>query len=349
MKFRCLLFAIALLLARCGNFECNTCYYNPLPLPHDTSTAPPVTVPKRDWNISTLKDSVKMVQEYKWEAKMDKRTKQITKVKLLEIFTGRYDKQGRLVEECTRDAIDTTRFHGDTYTYSYDKQGNIVVDCRSWSANYLPYLRRYIEIFDEKDDLIYNVIFDENGDTMCAYQRTYKYDQEGNRVCATVYGVEDTVATSYEYLFTYDSIVIYRYRDGILSNRDVLDTALRYTSSYYHLNGKDELEQRTRSRRLYQYDADGRLLEIKDEDSYGETITRYDKHGNVVEVLVYKHKKVCDTNHYLGLKLDSRRTRCYEYDDHGNWIRAVQTFEDAEDLRHNRIKYTICERVITYF
>ena len=343
-----LLLAFTLYLASIFNAECDTSYYKPITMPHDTSTAAPVKVPEQTWPHPTLNGPVQKVQEFRYEAKRDKRSKQIIKGKLLETITKQYDKQGHLVEECTRDATDTTRFHGESYTEYYDEQGNRVTDHRSWCADYLPYLRRYIQVYDNNDDLIYNVILDEKGDTMCAFHRTYQYDEVGNLISATVYDAEDTVVTSHEYFFMGDSIVIRGYKDGVMTGRDVLDSNMRYKTSYFHLGGTDFLELLTAGILTYCYDADGRLTEETIEDSYYKEITRYDAHGNMVEKLYYRHKKKGESNRYLGLKLESRSKRTYEYDHHGNWIRAVETFENADDLKHKRVQYFIYERVITY-
>ena len=346
--FAFLLFLLAFILymASIFNAECDTSYYKPIILPHDTSTATTMKVPEMDLSRSTLNGPVQKVQQFRYEAKMNKRSKQLAKGKLLGTVTEQYDRQGRLVEKCTRN---TTSFHGERFTEYYDEQGNRVEDQRSWCKDYLPYLRRYMQVYDPNDDLIYNVIFDEHGDTMCAFHRTYQYDEVGNLISATVYDAEDTVVYTHEYFFTNDSIVIRDYRDGILTGRDVLDSNMRYTTSYFHLNGTDFLEQLTAGIMTYRYDADGRLTEETIEDSYYKEITRYDKHGNVVESLYYKHKKKGESNRYLGLKLESRRTRSYEYDEYGNWIRAVETFENADDLKHKRVQYTIYEREITYY
>ena len=341
-----LLLAFILYMASILNAECDTSYYKPITLPHDTSTATPVKVPEMDWSRATFNGPVQKVQQFRYAAKMIKRSKQITKGKLLETVTEQYDKQGRLLEKCTRDS---TRFYGESFTEYYDEQGNRVEDHRSWCKDYLPYLRRYIQVYDQNDDLIYNVILDENGDTIEAYHRTFQYDKVGNLITATVYDAEDTVVYTHEYFFMGDSIVIREYRDGILTGRDVLDRNMRYTTSYFHLSGTDFLELLTAGIMTYHYDADGRLIEETIEDSYYKEVTRYDKHGNVVESLYYRHKKKGESDRYLGLKLESRRTRSYEYDEYGNWIRAVETFENADDLKHKRVQYTIYERKITYY
>ena len=341
-----ILLAFTIFLASIFNAECDTSYYKPITLPHDTSTATPVKVPEMDWSRATLNGPVQKVQQFRYEAKMSKRSKQITKGRLLESVTEQYDKQGRLLEKCTRDS---TRFYGESYTEYYDEQGNRVEDSRSWCKDYLPYLRRYIQVYDQNDDLIYNVILDEHGDTIGAFHRFYQYDKVGNLISATVYNAEDTDVTSYEYFFTNDSIVIRVYKDGILTGRGVLDSNMRHTTSYFHLEGTDFLEFLTAGVTTYRYDADGRLTEETIADSYYKQVTRYDKHGNVVESLYYKHKKKGESNRYLRLKLESRRTRCYEYDEYGNWIRAVETFENADDLKHKRVQYNIYERVITYY
>ena len=341
-----LLLAFTLYLTSIFNAECNTSYYKPITLPHDTSTATPVKVPEREWPHPSLNGPVQKVQQFRYAAKMNKRTKQIIKGKLLETITKQYDKQGHLVEECTRDS---TRFYGDSFTEYCDEQGNRVTDSRSWCKDYLPYLRRYIQVYDQNDDLIYNVILDEHGDTMCAFHRTYQYDEVGNLICATVYDAEDTVVYTHEYFFMGDSIVIRDYRDGVMTGRDVLDSNMRYTTSYFHLNGTDFLELLTAGIMTSRYDADGRQTEETIEDSYYKEITRYDAHGNVVEKLYFHHKKKGESDRYLGLKLESRRKRTYEYDSHGNWIRAVETIENADDLKHKRVQYNIYERVITYY
>ncbi|MBR4135395.1 MAG: hypothetical protein IKU03_03170 [Bacteroidales bacterium] len=341
-----LLLAFTIFLACIFNAECDTSYYKPITLPHDTTTAAPVKVPEMDWSRATLNGPVQKVQQFRYAAKMKKRSKQITKGKLLETVTEQYNKQGNLLEKCTRD---TTRFHGESFTEYYDEQGNRVEDQRSWCKDYLPYLRRYIQVFDQNNDLIYNVILDEHGDTLCAFHRTYQYDEVGNLISATVYDAEDTVVTSHEYFFMGDSIVIRDYRDGILTGRTVLDSNMRHTTIYFHLSGTDFLEKLTAGIMTYRYDADGRLTDETREDSYGKEVTRYDKHGNVVESLYYKHKKKGESDRYLGLMLESRRTRSYEYDEYGNWIRAVETIENAEDLKHKRVQHNIYERVITYY
>ncbi len=340
-----LLLAFTLYMASIFNAECDTSYYKPITLPHDTSTATPVKVPEQTWATPTLNGPVQKVEVFRYEAKMNKRSKQITKGKLLETVTEQYDKQGRLLENCTRD---TARFHGDSYTEYYDEQGNRVTDHRSWCADHLPYLRRYIQVYDKNDDLIYNVILDEKGDTICAFHRTYQYDEVGNLISATVYDDEDTVVTSREYFFMGDSIVIRVYRDSVLTGRSVLDTNMRYKTSYFHLNGTDYLELLTAGIMTYRYDADGRLIEETIENSYYKEITKYDQHGNVVVNLYYRHKKKGESNRYLGLKLTSRQTRNYEYDNHGNWIRVVETVENDDDLKHKRVQYYIYERKITY-
>ena len=341
-----LLLAFTIFLAIIFNAECDTSYYKPITLPHDTSTTTPVKVPEMDWSRATLNGPVQKVQQFRYEAKMNKRSKEITKGRLLETVTEQYDKQGCLLEKCTRDS---TRFYGESFTEYCDEQGNRVEDSRSWCKDYLPYLRRYIQVYDQNDDLIYNVILDEHGDTIEAYHRTFQYDEVGNLNRATVYDAEDTVVYSNEYLFMGDSIVIRDYRDGVLTSRTVLDSNMRYTTIYFHLSGTDFLEKLTAGILAYRYDVDGRLIEETIEDSYYKEITRYDKHGNIVERLYYRHKKKGESNRYLGLKLESRRTRSYEYDEYGNWIRAVETFENADDLKHKRVQYTIYEREITYY
>ena len=344
--FLLLLLAFIFFMVSIFNAECDTSYYKQITLPHDTSTATLMKVPEMDWSRATLKGPVQKVQQFRYAAKMNKRSKQITKGKLLETVTEQYNKQGRLLEKCTRDSA---RFYGESYTEYYDEQGNRVEDERSWCKDYLPYQRRYIQVYDQNEDLIYNVILDENGDTIGAFHRTYQYDKVGNLTRATVYDAEDTVETTHEYFFMGDSIVIRDYRDGILTGRDVLDSNMRYTTSYFHLNGTDFWELLTAGIMSCRYDADGRLTEKTIEDSYYKEITRYDKHGNVVESLYYRHKKKGESNRYLGLKLELRRTRSYEYDEYGNWILAVETFENADDMKHKRAQYTIYEREITYY
>lgn len=120
-------------------------------------------------------------------------------------------------------------------------------------------------------------------------------------------------------------------------------------TSYFHLSGTDFLDLLTAGIMTFHYDADGGLIEETIEDSYYKEVKRYDKHGNVVESLYYRHKKKGESDRYLGLKLESRRTRSYEYDEYGNWIRAVETYENADDLKHKRVQYTIYERKITYY
>lgn len=344
-----LLLAFVLYMASIFNAECDTSYYKPITLPHDTSTATPVKVPEQTWPTSTLNGPVQRVRMFRYEAKMNKRSKQITKGKLVETVTEQYDRAGHLVEKCTRDATDTTLFHGESYTEYFNEQGNLVTDHRSWHRDYLPYLRRYIQVYDQNDDLIYNVILDEKGDTMGAFHRTYQYDEVGNLISATVYDAEDTVVHTHEYFFMGDSIVIRAYRDGVLAGRTVLDSNMRYTTDYFHLNGTDFWDLLAAGIITYRYDADGRQIEEIISDSYYKEITRYDKYGNVVEKLYYRHKKKGESNRYLGLKLTSRWTRSYEYDKHGNWIRAVETFENADDLKHKRVQYNVCEREITYY
>ena len=265
------LLAFILFMASIFNVECDTSYYKAITLPNDTSMATPVKVPEMDWSRATLKGPVQKVQQFRYAAKINKRSKQITKGKLLETVTEQYDKQGRMLEKCTRDS---TRFYGESYTEYYDEQGNRVEDHRSWCKDYLPYLRRYIQVYDQNDDLIYNVILDEHGDTIEAYHRTFQYDEVGNLNRATVYDAEDTVVYSNEYFFMGDSIVIRDYRDGVLTSRTVLDSNMRYTTIYFHLSGTDFLEKLTAGILAYRYDVDGRLIEETIEDSYYKEITR---------------------------------------------------------------------------
>ena len=51
-----------------------------------------------DWSRATFNGPVQKVQQFRYAAKMIKRSKQITKGKLLETVTEQYDKQGRLLE-----------------------------------------------------------------------------------------------------------------------------------------------------------------------------------------------------------------------------------------------------------
>ena len=101
------LLAFTLFMASIFNAECDTSYYKPITLPHDTTTATPVKVSEMDWSRATLNGPVQKVQQFRYAAKINKRSKQITKGKLLETVTEQYDKQGRLLEKCTRDS---TRF-----------------------------------------------------------------------------------------------------------------------------------------------------------------------------------------------------------------------------------------------
>ena len=319
MKLQFVLAAAVCLLVGCD--ECNTCIIQPFTIPHDTSTSNPVSVWKRIHSKNDVKGPVQMIISVSWNGEKDKKTGVIIKGEIL-----------------------------DSNIYYYDRQGNNIESYLYCGRGKPTYFRHDIRKYDKNNNMIYNALFDENGDTMFYYYNTYQYDEVGNLICVTKSNATESSKLSYKYFFSNDSIVIHTYDDtGALQNRDVLDTTLRYLMTYDHLAGKSDWERRLYCRTSYRYYPDGKLQEGIREDAYGKYVTIYDTNG-YNEHLDYHHKRICNTEQYRGLKLDCRRTGRYiEYDSHGNWIRAITSYEDKEDLRKKTPEYTIVERKIFYY
>ena len=318
MKIRFLLMiATAGVFVSCKCVVCDSYDYISSVLPNDSSTAMPVKVSIK--SSSDLNGPVRMVREYNWESKLSRKGEKWVKGKQLDTKTSYYDKRGNPIESY----------------YCCDEDGKCD---RHWKA-----------VFDDNNDMVYNELTEGNGDTILALFRTYEYDDVGNIIRETASNGKKTSETSYQYYFSEDSVIVRVYDNGVIRIRTVYDDSHREKVVYSQIN---EAEDRSGRLFTYSYHPNGKLCLIKREDARHISYSKYDTCGNCIEELEYEHKTYeCNGRKYLdpNLTFVSRWTRHYDYDNHGNWIRAEEIYETPKSKRKTEKRHTLYEREITYW
>ena len=193
------------------------------------------------------------------------------------IRTYDYDRAGRLISKINKDRT--------KIAYDYDENDNII-------AKY------YLDLHNQETDD--GIVYSYNGENQRLGMNdksglsTTLYDRNGNMTSSTNYHTQDRVRYEYDsnnrltkMIYPNDIIVTYTYDENgnikTVTDKDGLKTYYTYDN-----NDNEVLKTTGNIETNKRYDADNRLIRIKNEHKYtGELIDeysyRYDSNNNIIE------------------------------------------------------------------
>lgn len=212
-------------------------------------------------------------------------------------------------------------------------------------------------IYNEKDELVKQTDYDENGNVVNKYEyeydengtliyetayidgaksHEYEYDHQGNMTSETTYNPDGSVSASATHAYTYDNDY---YSDGRPSVETCYIDSLEgyYYSKHYDMRG-NLVESFYRGENpvttTYEYDANGNCISSYEHSSH-VPIRRntYDTNGNLIsEIHYYQHNAM---EHYEDV---------YEYDEYNNCTKVMRKYPDGTTAFVSVTEYTYNEK-----
>ena len=225
---------------------------------------------------------------------------------------------------------------GDTSTkafYLFNKQGNLQEKLTDFYYG-SQYKTKYV--YDSQNNLIQNYIYDSYGDL--DKKIIYKNDNKGNKIEELIYDENDSLIKKYTY--------VYDLRGNLKKEFEYNPQGLKSKKTYkYDLKGNLKKEKFYRSngeldgKYIYKYDSQGKVIAkywfttkvwLTLKLTYKNTY-KYNSQGDLIEEILYKNDG----------SIENKRSYEYEYDNQGNWIRAIEydTKEKPQYIIIRKIEY----------
>ena len=269
----------------------------------------------------------------------------------------RYDVQGRKVEEQYLLSDGTVE---NSKVLNYDANGNVTEEIgysSNGSVNW-KFLHKYKCKREQVVETIHRVAANgltteygsvihrfeedrkvaEENRTLLHYTKIYRYDASGNLIASDDTRYHENEVPSLTEM--YDAVghkvgfIVYD-EGGFAKEKGVFKVGADGHRLEEVIYGNDSSVQ---NRTVYRYDKKGNLSSVIGSDTDGKshqvmTLT-YDAHGNDTEMISFAKDG----------SVESRASIGYEYDSHGNWIKAIAVWDSAKSGESRSVSY----RTISY-
>lgn len=289
---------------------------------------------ENDWTKEKLNGKVKSLTEYSYAAIQNngKIEKGPRENEAMSDFQNKYGEHGNIIE---RNEYKPDGSLLGSYSYKFGSNNKIIsgtemryYDGKITSKN----LPKY-----EDGNRVSGSIYTADGKIDRKY--TSKNDKEGNRTELEFYDAKDSLVSRGTYKYDKDG-------NGIESKLYNPDGSEHSKVTFKYDKDGNEIEAIYTSKDgnfdyhyISKYDKDGNKLERKIYDLEGNLKYRYtyqyDKYGNVTERSAFNQEG----------KLKNKLANSYEYDQEGNWIKAIKYIVQDEKKEPK----TIVERTFEYY
>ena len=214
----------------------------------------------------------------------------------------------------------------------------------------------YEYIYNEKDELLRQTDYDENGNVVNKYEyeydengtlvydvayingakfHEYQYDHKGNMTSEIIYNPDGSIFSSTSHTYTYD---IEYYPDGSISTETCYMESLE---GFYYFKGYDMrgnlVESTYRGERYvtitYDYDANGTCIYSYEREGHVPIRrNRYDSNGNLISETLYYQDNA-----------QVWYEDVYEYDEHNNCTKVTRKYPDGIVAPVSETEYTYSE------
>ncbi len=229
------------------------------------------------------------------------------------------------------------------YHFTYDKKGRL---------EKIVYANKEISYEYDENGLLESRVFTEQrpmgGKYSYEFKETVLYDADGRPI----------------HLFNNTQTILYTYKDGLLSEKQVQDSYHAYHYEYFYENGRlSTVNKNGKPHIKYEYDADGNLLSIENKSNSVESMKatyETDENGAQTRTETYGNggiKKYDQKGNLIYYDSPTEGYGSLEYDEDGrlvfaewsvNYEKKKVTFTYSDDGRCERAVLTRNGREITY-